>query len=263
MVICDTNVFYDISSGVITKDSIKGLSLCALITAPIEFTKSYKLLAKMHEIRGAVIALKENCERIILEDPFDYALSKLVPDYKTNPQKWMHAVDGMNLILEIELKNEGENFQKAKDIIIDYEQPMVDQIDELNQKLAQRPKIKKSVADGISALDLTEYSKKEIATLLEHHHLLNNPGNPIKIDLNSKGWEDLDFFVNVWIEFHKDFIRKQGMKMDVNDVTDLYNTVYVGKGDTFFTMENYWIKLIKGNPITAKYLHLLSGMRVA
>jgi hypothetical protein len=48
------------------------------------------------------------------------------------------------------------------------------------------------------------------------------------------------------------------MKMEVNDMSDLFNLVYVSPGMKYFTFDEKWQRLIASEPLTKNYLFQLN-----
>ena len=249
--------------GVVAKAWFEKDTLTGTMLSQLEFSKTHKLIDRLPKVKGAAKAMNHHCSNIIGLSPPDFMIRKFIPDYRVNA-RWYWAVrEGFKLLLQpsFDLNLDEEAKIKARQEIEDYERPYKDIISRENQRLAQRPKIKKLEIDGIKLADFTAVTKKEIMQMLQQHHLENYPNQALAIDENADGWDDLELFINVYTDYHKIFIERRTRKLRNNDFVDLCMTAYVGKNDLYWTNDRFWIDLIKANPITAKYLYPLSGKK--
>lgn len=268
MVIADTNIFYDLDNGVIAKSWFEKDQVVGTLASQLELAKSPNLINRLQVVKGAARAMNNHCTSIITLSPPDFIIRRFIPDYVTD-EKWYASVkDSFELLLHPNFHLRiSEN--DAKQIIEGYEKPFEDmRINENNRLLEKRKDVNfiKAIRDkefrmAIRNTDFTNKTKQEIIKGLQQHHLENHPGQPLAIDINHSGWNDLELLLNLWTDYDKRFFDKQPRTIKRNDFIDIAITGYVGRGDLYWTNDEYFLEIMRSNPVTAKYLHPLCGKK--
>ena len=58
-------------------------------------------------------------------------------------------------------------------------------------------------------------------------------------------WEDIELYLNVRYQWIKKLKFQKTMKIEENDIVDLWNMVFVNKNCLYWTNDAKWINLIK------------------
>ncbi|HRG88484.1 MAG TPA: hypothetical protein PLW44_05650 [Chitinophagales bacterium] len=266
VVICDTNIFYDIDRGAIAKAWFEKDQICGTLLTQIEFAKSPNMIDRLSFLKGAVRAMNHHCSTIIPLSPPDFTIKKFIPDYVVDPRWYWAARESFDTLLQrnFDIKIDKEIVKRA---ISDYEKPWTDirlkenkRLIELRNDENHKEKFQsKEFRIAIKDADLTQSTKKDIIKDLKQYHSENYPNQPIEIDENHESWNDLEFMLNVLTDYNKRFFEKQARTVKKNDLGDLAITAYVGRNDLYWTNDEDFIDIIKANPITAKYLYHHSG----
>lgn len=268
MVIADTNIFYDLDAGTIAKAWFEKDQICGTFISQFEFAKSPNLIDRFHKVKGAARAMNHHCTNIIPFSPPDFIIRRFIPDYRVNPMFFNSVRESFETLLNPNFVFVGDK-ETGKQIIADYEKPFTDMRLNDNKRLVavrEDESLKELFEDederkALKEANLTDNTKRDIIRDIQEHHSQNYPDQPLVIDDNADGWNDLEFLINVWTDYNKRFFEKQVRAVKRNDAMDLSITTYVGRNDLYWTNDEDFIGIIKANPITAKYLHPLSGKK--
>lgn len=268
MVIVDTNVFYDLDSGVIAKAWFENHCIVGTMLSQMELAKSPNLIDNFSKVKGAARAMNHHCDHIISSTPPEFMIRRFIPNYEANPMLLKNIRESFNLLLNPNF-NLRVDRETAKQLISDYEKPWTDiRLKEnrrlLNIRTAEETKHlykNEEFRTSIKKHDFINSTKKDIVKGLQDYHLENYPNQPLNIDENDDGWNDLEFLLNVWTDYDKRFFEKQMRTVKRNDFMDIAITAYVGRNDLYWTNDKDFIDIMKSNPITQKYLHPLCGRK--
>lgn len=239
-IICDTNVWYNISNGNISiKEIDEKVKLIGIFLSLREFSKSPNLSRNTAMVRNAIIAMMKYSSNINFYPPFIYLKKLDEPDFIYDPfQKNLQTLKAVELI------NQG--WEPDDDKIVIYEKFLQEQYNKF-----------KKASDKFNEL-VTTLIKPNIKEKKMHRRIvINNPNrlngvvnNYVKWATNTDGlskdfnWKSIELFINVVREFLLT-IDLSTMKIAPNDWFDMFNLLYVQPGYKYWTFESRWINLIK------------------
>ena len=261
-VICDTNIWYNIAKGDIPVKSFLGYQLIATGINVLELSSTKNLLHDFDLVKGAIKAMYNHHYQVIEFDVWDYILC-----YHTSIRYTAFNREIFQSNLELFrgiIVNEFDANFKDKDRLeglnqrIDtYNQPAEKLAKYLNEGLITTRK-KGLDKHGLKSMFKkkirnNETSYNEIRELILESLALRADVQATQL-LGKVDWYNIELFFRTWDLLYKEKILHGNSKFEANDINDLFNMAYVGKDDLYWTKEKSWIRLMKSNPITAKYV---------
>ncbi len=244
MIVCDTNIWYNLGSGKVDPKVFSGHDLACTFVSVHELATSKNLYKDFHSVKNAVKAIRDHARIFLFTNPVNYILGKRETH---GGEKYWNELQRVLNIEELIIPTE-----EAK--LLDAEHNKMNAsyysaVDEMN-------KIAVSVKKNIRKNNLNKIRRKEDTTLITKKLLLGfiNSYTNIETEIleGAIQWDTLDLLVAALSDFLKE-IELTKQKIDPNDWHDIFNLVYVGRGDFYWTKEKQWNKIISSNSLTIKY----------
>ena len=266
MIICDTNIWYDIGDGTISWEKVKKLPLTSTILSIQELLNSPNLIDRADNVRGAVAAIKA-FRRQILVNPFLLGILRFEPQYPVaievegGQKEWENIKTLLHTQINIpeedraamrEIRNEYTN---AKDI-----KSLTEFFNEKSKEVRQYLETNNLEQERME-MDYAPHFKKNISDLLMQYHLDSNKEFTVEIQPTSDCWNDLELITEMWAAYSKEFDISQKTtprKIRDNDWVDILNAFYVGRNDLYWTKDKYCLDLMNANPKMKKYMFELN-----
>jgi hypothetical protein len=253
-IICDTNIWYDISNNRIDFNKLQSLQLIGTSVNIIEFSTSPNLINNIELVINAIRAFTNYHHQIIITNPFEYLIALFNEDYIPSTKAEETLLQGFNILLNMDVaKIPNENIIEAKkrvNRILSIQQNIIDKI---NIGLPPiREKIKK--LEGKKKhhkIDFSTIWKQFISELISDYSKKSNE-KEYKIEIHDTKWGFLELFIHTWESYFK-ILEIEKRRFDKNDWADLFNLVYVQPGYKYWTSEKKWNKIFEGNNRLNKY----------
>jgi len=252
-VICDTNIWYEIASGSISPQIFEGYELVATRINIDELTTSPNLLDKLKLVQGALRSIVDYSSFIIAEPPMVYFLRSLLPDG--------HGYDKLSdeeiKSLEILMNRHHEDFEidrpTLENEINRYRSVLHESAGLVNELLLNiRTNIKNTTGKNAHRnLNTIDKTIRLLQWISEKGNLLQK--DQININWEGFSFEEFDLLIHTLDSYFKE-LEVSNRKFTRNDWIDLFNLVYCGPDEKYWTLENKWINLIGSNSKTSEYL---------
>lgn len=251
--ICDTNIWYGLGNGTISKpDNVK---LIATWINVIEIGFSHpeiKQKVNENECKQAANAILNFSDDIIEMNPFFYATKRIVPDLDMNvkpikevleqitnaglPNSETYFENECEYQLFMKIKSDfSESINKAKKEI--RKKVLKNNISKTDFKDSDESQIQEHVYGLLKDIDdflKTEYSKYIV---FDNQADFNQTFEKLK--------KEFECYVFTKQMFIKKMILIKSMKMQPNDFFDLQNLLYIDRNKLFWTKENRWKTALK------------------
>ena len=135
-------------------------------------------------------------------------------------------------IIPVELRAKVE-----KDLIAE-KKPLLDFTLKVNLDL---DRIRENIRNSNKYIPASESAYKKLIIVL-----LNDVMN-VNCQEHQIDWNQLELFIKTWSTFFNYLESSQNSKLKPNDLFDLFNLIYVGKTDMYYTLDNKWLGLIKNS----------------
>ena len=235
---CDTNIWYDIGEGTISKNTLKGLRLVATFNNLIELTHTIKLgeKADIQKVHRAVNALLNCAEEINLSPPIELIVRINSPSFKIDKKFGVKMLNSLKRFALMTPEEIGPDvILEMKKIAKEIRYPAEELLDWVND--VKLPEIRKNIESGIG--------------FHEHEKLDGKPGvtNLIKTITelyvkqyyeSIKGFECLyipEPFLSSFTRYFKYLEITDGKRMKLNDWIDGFNLLYIDKRCLYWTNE--------------------------
>jgi len=261
MIICDTNIWYDLGEGRISYP--REPLVCT-------YTSIREIGCKkdIRKARRAISAINEFASVFYFEDAFSMMLRKLGFTSQMNlPSGKMRVWEQLKSILNLtedqitEIDNKIKEDLKADHFI---ESPLFldakKATEEVNDLLTQvKANIKKNKLKSYRLTEDTTEQTKQLMVSCLNCYLEEKRMDPINIEPSNSKWSTLELIVEAWSDFCKKLeLNKNNKKITLNDFSDLWNMAYVGSSDLYWTVDTEWPQIMKANPKLNKYLFQLN-----
>lgn len=255
MVVCDTNVWYEIASEKFIPPP--GVELVATEFSVYEFVTTEVAVHDVLLLQNAVRSLFQFCSGIISVDPFYYFLRNSLDRFdleKSLLSKNMNRT--FNEFLNMDFS---ENRIIPQDTALqvikesrEHREIRVQYAEFLNSILPEkRKKINLEIGkDEYLNRDQSEFIKDLVYKWTSNYLKTKNDS----VGLDELNWSSIELFLNVTENFYKKLDTTKDMKFKPNDVTDWLNLLYVEPGMKYLTFEKKWRTLILDDPKTKDYL---------
>lgn len=256
-IICDTNIWYDISTGKIKSLELRKLKLIGTAVNIIEISSTPRLVKDIELVRQTIIALKKHHYIIISTNPFDHIISIFDSSFEPNDEYVKQLLNDFELFENINLDHlslkELDILRKNIAIVVakkDYITGVVNDVLSTTQAFIKNNHLKKAYSSK-SYKD----SWKRFFILLISQYYRDIYKKEILIAEDDIQWQKLDFFITAWDEYFKSMDIQFGRKFKNNDWHDLLNLVYVQPEFKYWTSEKRsWAKVLKENKELQSYI---------
>jgi len=254
-IICDTNVWYEMSAGNYTKPD--GFDLIPTSFSLREISTSQAMVEEPKFYQDTIKMIYENCGPIIPENPYDYVLQNQFEDYKSQ--------DSKNIVKMLDSFGELMNRDIKEDAIIDNETKQkvnkeCQEQRELTHSLAiigneDLLEVRKNINKGVGKkehlkVDASEINKQMVISLFNNYAEQTS----YKINWDKFDWSSIDLFMIVTENYFKKLETTKDMKIKANDFVDWFSLLYVSEEDKYLTFEKKWRNFILNEERTKHYL---------
>ena len=254
-VICDTNVWYEMSAG--KYSAPKDYDLLPTAFSLVELATSQAMVEEPKFYQSTVKMIYENGGPIIPENPFDFVLQNQFNDYVSNESTSLSKIlNDFSELLSREIKEDDEIDEETKIKVIkecQSQRKITKELAEIgNQDLIElRKNINKSIGKKEHLkIDSSEINKKMFQSFIDDY----TKSRKYSVDWSKFDWSQIELFMIVTEAFFKKLETTQGMKIHSNDIVDWFNFLYARPEDKYLTFENSWTNYMKSNENSAKYL---------
>lgn len=232
-IICDTNIWYSVDSLIKTDPQA---NLCGTLINLLELCRTPWNLDKTEVAQVACKQLIQRNKGICVYSPMKSIAVASGLGFDDGNE--VQIRDCMTFIAGIA---EGDSIKPEKleafRRMIAYEQQrLADVAAQLNALVASVRSIGIDKRDPKRGQDLTA-TKQFIASMV---------GRSIKqeITIDQIDWQEAELFLHTMHKLHLE-LEVSNRQWQPNDINDLYNLAYVGKGDLYWTLEKRWLHNIK------------------
>lgn len=253
-IICDTNVWYDMSSGKFNKP--EKFDLIPTSYSLEEIARSQAMVEEPKFYQDTIRMIYDNCGPIIQENPFDYILQYQFGDYKSLKSNISVVLVNFGKLMEREIKSDTKIDTETKQKVIEEcrKQRGVaqDLADIGNNDLIS---LRKRINTGIGKkkhlkIDTSEINREMLKSMLNHYASKQD----YVINWDKFDWSRIELFMIVTEIYFKKLEVTKGMKIKANDMVDWLNLLYVSPDDKYLTFDNRWRNYILNNKRISHYL---------
>jgi hypothetical protein len=255
LVICDTNVWYEIANEKFNKpDKV----LLIPTSFSLEELATSKLMAHHTKyFQHVVKSIYDNCGPIIPFNPFEFVLNSLDSEYKINDDQTVSLLNGFSELLSRKIDDEEIDEELKGKIIKDCEDSRKPTFDFANFGNDEINIVRKNINIGIGKKehvkeDSTEINKQMLMAMFNACAKLKN----YTINWNNFDWNQIELFMVVTEIYFKKLETTKDMKISSNDVVDWFNLLYVTPNDKYLTFDDKWRNYILGDDRIKHYLYL-------
>jgi len=244
-VICDTSVWYFLSDN--PNVQLKGIDLIATHNNFIELVYSPKIHNNFKKYKKACEALIKftNPSKNIYENPILYTIHLIDPDFIDTIYNISYSHQLYTEVLRISKLLDNYNIpqdlmENAKSIIYSRKD---DNIFDSDNAYLSKMKSKFKIPKNERKL----YASKNYERLFREFFLKNIElypnGNSFNYNYNI--WNEIILFSKVHSLYYYKLEVDKTMKIDKNDLIDLYNLLYTNQQSLYWTTDDRWLNLIK------------------
>jgi len=249
LIICDTNIWYDIASARISEEEYRGKELALTGLNIDEIISSENVYKNPELIKSVVKAIRLNMTDLIFEGPFEF-IYNIIPC--TDRIDLSYRMDRYKYMMSLESKEFSPNvtFENFRDQIKNFDSEEIEMANRMNSKmhLIQSNKEKYTKSE-IRNWDLKEVPRRVIKEKVQDIFF---KGNTISDFLFP--YEHIELYTIAWEEYHKELTLQLNSRTTTNDIYDLFHLLYVSKGTKYWTKEKKWNRLISNSSKGISYL---------
>jgi len=243
LVICDTNIWYDLGENKINISQFEGYKLCATYVSLNELFFSPNLIDNPILVKMATQALLINATEIILHDPLSHIIQLNNKNYSPNLKYGNFILEKLKDFvkisdLDIQLKNE-QNKLNLIAAIEENRDEIMTTVAYLNENLLpiirNNLELKNTPHNSVS-------HKQGIKDLLTTMLKMIPEKLPI---LSEYKFEKVGLMIESWDLYFTKLERNGLKKLTYNDWFDLFNLCYVQEFDLYATRDKRWVRIIK------------------
>ncbi len=251
--ICDTNIWYDIASGKITKEQLAKVELYATYVNLFELAKTQNLVKDWVTVKKAVQALHDNSSGIYETNPIEFIIKKQFPEYRCKDISYQQILNGFEHLLR---RDEKEQIEKE---VLDKMQKSIDEFADAAQKSAdylntKLPEIRKKIKESIGKKEHRKIVSYPLIYEVINVFVQRQTEGTLSLNIEKYPWNEIDLLVRVWDNYFKELEVSGNQKFQPNDWQDIFAMVYVSPDDKYFTSETKWIRLMESDPHTKNYI---------
>lgn len=245
-IICDTNVIYNIARGEIDIDTFKNFNLCATLINVHELCTTYNIIHMPIFFRTLVKVLNEKFHLIIEHDPFDYLILNSVDD-KYEPQKYTSYFNDLTGFLKYDLSKVVEDEENIK-VFSNHSDELDENYNIKFNDLLKLPKVTtKPERQILKSVDIFNMGKE----LIKNTIIRRSDFDP-KI-LNNISFTNHLLFLKIYEKFIRTLMTDLKYKLELNDIYDVNNLIYVLPGEKYLTFEPKWLEFAKQAKVYDEY----------
>lgn len=238
-VICDTNIWYYLSQNTPEEKFYKENNLISTFISIDELSKSFNIVRNQELVQNSIRAIFKYSERennTIYDPPLVYLKKLSNPSFEYDTYSKHRVSFDFTSKLATGVILADSDKQEIKKYCLDREKRIKDFTDIFNVRASEiqlKIKNKKKHREEYS----WELNKEFINFLVGSYTKTEG------LDENFD-WNKIDLFLKVLKVFFND-MELGARKMQINDVNDLFQLIYVKPNEKFWTKEVKWIRYIK------------------
>ena len=255
LVICDTNVWYQIVNGKFNKPEDVLLIPTSFSLEEIATSKLMVHNAKYYQ--NVLKSIYDNCGPIIPNNPFDFILNNLDGNFKLNDEKTELLLKGFSELLsrkvdDVEIDEEFKN--KILKDCEDSRKPTFEFAHFGNEEIFS---IRTNINKGIGIKEHLKEDSSEInkQMMIEFFNTYAKVKN-YTIIWDKFDWNQIELFMVVTEVFFKKLETTKNMKIKPNDLVDWFNLLYVTPKDRYLTFDDRWRNYILEDDRIKHYLYI-------
>ena len=255
LVICDTNVWYQIVNGKFNKPEDVLLIPTSFSLEEIATSKLMVHNAKYYQ--NVLKSIYDNCGPIIPNNPFDFILNNLDGNFKLNDEKTELLLKGFSELLsrkvdDVEIDEELKN--KILKDCEDSRKPTFEFAHFGNEEIFS---IRTNINKGIGIKEHLKEDSSEInkQMMIEFFNTYAKVKN-YTIIWDKFDWNQIELFMVVTEVFFKKLETTKNMKIKPNDLVDWFNLLYVTPKDRYLTFDDRWRNYILEDDRIKHYLYI-------
>jgi hypothetical protein len=255
-IICDTNVWYNLGSGVVDIKSIDRLKLIGTAVTVQEFSYTPNLINHFEDVKKAISAFLSLNSGINILNPFEYLLYLFIPGYIPSDSKIRGLIEELKILQTVEFTElSRNNIEIGKSLINEKIKFDRDFSDSINSELINiQDKFKnKKLRNEHKNKDFSIEWKNLISDIVKLYSK-HNYAKEYCLSDDPKIWNRIECFILVWETYFK-LLDTEKRKIDKNDWSDLINLVYVNPGDKYWTFEKKWNYVLNCDKRLHNYLY--------
>ena len=245
-IVCDTNIWYDLGEKIIAPEIFKDHKLIATFYNFEELNSTPNLIGEFPKVKRAGSAIVEHSTKQILENSILYISQLLNPSYEDSTYQYSlgmrnwGAIRGMNIL--------PDDFTPSEQMIKEFKVNIENRV-EAGKELANSENLfvesKRKAARKQWKINKSQYFDFTAAYVLHHLNEFLTSFSKGTLQLSKlQEIKDITLFFHVYIYYHKKLMLSPTMKVEANDLYDLYNLVYVKPGMKYCTKETRWTDII-------------------
>ncbi len=245
-IICDTNIWYNLGKDIKPEFLKYGVQICIIYNNIDELSISPNLFINYTSVKNACKSMFNYYQYSIVLNPIEYLIKLDNPNYNSS-YYFQHYQSINKIVREIAYERITEEFFQSEVVKLTIQERK----NELKAAaeifmipiLNLRNIIKNDIRNQkISKLEFRQNDYSDFAKKIIKEFVNDISPTNYKISDNFN-WNNVDLFIKVFELFLKELILSK-KNISANDWYDIFNLVYVRKGDRFCTKENYWQRLI-------------------
>lgn len=255
LVICDTNVWYQIVNGKFVKP--EEVWLIPTSFSLEEIATSKLMVHNTKYFQDVLKSIYDNCGPIIPNNPFDFILNNLDGNFKLNDEKTELLLKGFSELLsrkvdDVEIDEELKN--KILKDCEDSRKPTFEFAHFGNEEIFS---IRTNINKGIGIKEHLKEDSSEInkQMMIEFFNAYAKVKN-YTIIWDKFDWNQIELFMVVTEVFFKKLETTKNMKIKPNDLVDWFNLLYVTPKDRYLTFDDRWRNYILEDDRIKHYLYI-------
>ncbi len=254
LVICDTNVWYQIVNGKFNKP--EDVLLIPTSFSLEEIATSKLMVHNTKYYQDVLKSIYDNCGPIIPNNPFDFILNNLDGNYKLNDEKTELLLKGFSELLSRKVEDVEIDEELKSKILKDCEdcrRPTFEFAHFGNEEIFS---IRTNINKGIGIKEHLKEDSSEInkQMMIEFFNAYAKVKN-YTINWGKFDWHQIELFMVVTEVFFKKLETTKNMKISPNDLVDWFNLLYVTPKDKYLTFDDKWRNYILEDERIIHYLY--------
>lgn len=255
LVICDTNVWYQIVNGKFNKP--EDVLLIPTSFSLEEIATSKLMVHNTKYYQDVLRSIYDNCGPIIPNNPFDFILNDLDSEYKLSDGNTEKLLKGFSELLSRKVEDVAIDEELKNKIIKDCEDSRKPTFEFAHFGNEEIFSIRKNINTGIGIKEHIKEDSTEINKLMLIE--MFNAYAKVKqytINWNNFDWNRVELFMVITEIYFKKLETTKDMKISPNDLVDWFNLLYVTPKDRYLTFDDRWRNYILEDDRIKHYLYI-------
>lgn len=224
VVICDTNIWYNIAQDVIPIEAIQDKALVGTFVTAHEFCTSFNIINHYELIRNAVTSFNQYTFGVIVETPLDYV--KKVSGLEFTAYSGFWAFKNLEIIINNSSVDDVEAARRDLTQLSDKEDyqnaPFMQLYNDFRANIGKPGEYKRKLKEPQNRERHLEITKQVIQTLIPNRLI---------------AWNNIELFLKTFDEWLFQLAINRSLRMTPNDWDDLFNLIYVKPGNRYWTFD--------------------------